>query len=350
LSFVPLRFATMAPVLKGGWIPDSYDANDQPYRPGANVEIKKSVDLRAVYKNAKWDVYQQYRSGSCAANATAAALRFLATRLNDKPSEDQELTDPSRLFIYWNARMLPEVKDNKWPTEFVPKDTGCLNRDALKGLNKFGVCAEHTWPFKPTDDSVQDFPDKPNRWEVQKINDPPGDPNLKDSETYKEASGHKIYEYCRLDPDLPAPVQKQLSLPEKQAVGVVTLMKLRICLSEGYPVVLGLYWDGNPKSTDWHTRSNKWSMPDRKEWNAKMISYTGDDGVDRVAGHAVLAIGYDNDTGLVLCMNSWGKAWGEEGCFWMSFDYIKDWEATNDFWMLRLTEAAKIQQAKPTSG
>lgn len=46
---------------------------------------------------------------------------------------------PSRLFIYYNARVMINT---------VKEDSGSVIRDAIKSLNKQGVPKESTWPYK----------------------------------------------------------------------------------------------------------------------------------------------------------------------------------------------------------
>lgn len=50
--------------------------------------------------------------------------------------------------------------------------------------------------------------------------------------------------------------------------------------------------------------------------------------------HSVLAIGYDDEKRRILCQNSWGP--GKTDMFYMGYEWILDFDATADFWMLRL--------------
>lgn len=351
--------STLDPQTPGtGWVPESYDADDKPYRCKPGTIIKEQVDLRRQYADMFKDnthfqdlvgeIYNQGQSSSCVANAVAAAYRFLSLKLDadlsdETMSNQTQLSVPSRLFIYWNARVIPYAKDGTW-TDYKPKDEGCNNRNAMKGLSKFGVCPELIWPFEPVPADAKKYPYKPSYWRIANVDVSPGDPRDPDSAPYSSASGNNLVEYSRLDPDMPWDVEEQLTLEEKKAVGVVTLARLKQCLSEGYPVVFGFASDGNLGKVQWETRRRIWSLPDREEslWHEPMVGYfsNGQYTVDR---HAVLAIGYDDKMGMVLCQNSWGNNWGERGYFWMSYNYIKDWEATDDFWMMRMTKSAKSQ-------
>jgi C1A family cysteine protease len=50
-------------------------------------------------------------------------------------------------------------------------------------------------------------------------------------------------------------------------------------------------------------------------------------------GHAVVAVGYDDQKKCLLVRNYWGKEWGLGGYFWMPYDYILK-GLTHDFWTL----------------
>lgn len=46
--------------------------------------------------------------------------------------------------------------------------------------------------------------------------------------------------------------------------------------------------------------------------------------IDRKRRHAVVAVGYGDRAGVrfVLIRNSWGEAWGLQGCAWLAADYL----------------------------
>jgi C1A family cysteine protease len=79
-------------------------------------------------------VYDQGQTSSCTANAIAAAYQFMRMVLGEPP-----LT-PSRLFIYWNERVM-EGDSNQ--------DNGAFGGDGLTSLENLGVCDESLWPFDP---------------------------------------------------------------------------------------------------------------------------------------------------------------------------------------------------------
>jgi len=90
--------------------------------------IPQSVDLRGKCP----EVYNQGNIGSCASNATAAAIQF------DQMKQSTSVFMPARLFIYYNARVLNG-------TPYI--DSGTTMHEAIQALLQEGVCPEVEWPY-----------------------------------------------------------------------------------------------------------------------------------------------------------------------------------------------------------
>ena len=114
---------------KYGWKPQLPDHRDKVLAP-VKVAVPTSIDLRT--SGFMPPVYDQGDLGSCVANSTAAAFEYDLRK--------QRLTSftPSRLFIYYNGRVLEGT---------VSTDSGLMVRDGLKVVNKQGVCSEAEWPY-----------------------------------------------------------------------------------------------------------------------------------------------------------------------------------------------------------
>jgi len=60
-------------------------------------------------------------------------------------------------------------------------------------------------------------------------------------------------------------------------------------------------------------------------------------------GQAALAVGYDDnrrirsDRGALLLVNSWGQNWGEGGCGWLPYTYVRE-QLAADFWTMLTPE------------
>ncbi len=159
-----------------GWIPDVPDQRDYFYQAiSPKFKLPAAVDLRDGCSL----VEDQGQLGSCTANALAGNLEFLDNH------EDHTCTDVSRLFIYYNERLLQGNED---------VDSGATLRDGVKTLSKAGVCSEKIWPYV-----IGQFTDKPS------------------AACYKEALKHRIVSYHRLE----------------------TVWDMLACLAEGFPFVFG---------------------------------------------------------------------------------------------------------------
>ena len=113
-----------------GWIPDLPDRRDFVFaaRPSTLRALPPRVDLRAGCP----PVYDQGRLGSCTAQAIAAVLQF-----NQVKQQQPDLFTPSRLFIYYNERVVLGTVD---------EDSGAMLRDGIKSVAKQGAPHESLWP------------------------------------------------------------------------------------------------------------------------------------------------------------------------------------------------------------
>jgi C1A family cysteine protease len=166
-------------VKRFGWLPDLPDIRDHRYSAplAALTKLPGNVDLTAKCP----PVYDQGQLGSCTANAIAGAIEFMQLK------EHQKEFTPSRLFIYYNERVIEHS---------VPFDAGAYIRDGIKSVQKQGVCREKpTWPYVESK-----FDDKPS------------------PAAYAEAADHKVLAYQRISRDL---------------------QQMKGCLASGYPFVFG---------------------------------------------------------------------------------------------------------------
>jgi C1A family cysteine protease len=162
-----------------GWVPDLPDARDHLYAapPRFLTNLPQSVDLR---DKCPRELYDQGELGSCTANAIAAAFEFDLLK--------QGLTDfmPSRLFIYYNERVIEGTVDS---------DSGAMIRDGIKSVNRQGVCPEDEWKY-----DISVFAQKPP------------------DQCYTDALNHQVTSYQRV--------------PR-------VLNQMKGCLAHGLPFVFG---------------------------------------------------------------------------------------------------------------
>ena len=113
-----------------GWRPSKPDHRD--FRFAAHPRVMRSLPEKVDLRPLCPPIYDQGQLGSCTANAVGAAFQFDQIR--------QKLADtvPSRLFIYYNERMLEGTTNY---------DSGAEMRDAIKAVVKWGTCPEKDWDY-----------------------------------------------------------------------------------------------------------------------------------------------------------------------------------------------------------
>jgi len=156
-------------------------------------------------------------------------------------------------------------------------DSGCRIRDVMKVLATYGSPLEATWPYDESMFSVE--------------------PSLN---AQNEAKNHRVLFYYRC-PDL---------------------FTAKASIAQGFPVIFGFFVPANFIS-DECTRTGVVKYPEPAE------AFYG--------GHAVLAVGYDDDLGLVCFQNSWGEDWGDRGFGYMPYKMFTD-GFVKDCWTIRREE------------
>ncbi len=255
-------------VKRYGWIPDLPDDRDLGYAAPRVAKLPPSTDLRRGFPAA----YDQGDLGSCTANAIAGAFQFLRKKERESPA-----WIPSRLFVYYNERVLEGTVD---------EDSGATLRDGMKACAKLGICPERSRPAAPGD-----WPYDPARFAEK----PP-------PPCYRTAEEEQLLVYRRV----------------AQSLG-----PMRACLAEGYPFVFGF------------TVSEGFESREVARTGVAQLPAPGE---RVVGGHAVAAVGYDDASQRFLCRNSWGAGWGQEGYFTMPYAYLVEENLSADFWTLRKTE------------
>ena len=156
-------------------------------------------------------------------------------------------------------------------------DSGAEIRDGIKSINKIGVCPETLWPY-----DISKFTVKP----------PPS--------CYDQAKKHQSVKYHRLNNSLDI---------------------LKSCLEAGLPFVFGFAVYESFESEE-VAKTGKMTMPNKNE--------------SLLGGHAVMAVGYNDDDRCFIIRNSWGIEWGDKGYFYMPYDFITSKKLCSDFWVIEI--------------
>jgi C1A family cysteine protease len=257
-----------------GWKPELPDQRDFTY--AAPQGVKASSQTTVDLRPGCPAVYDQGRIGSCTANAIAAALEF------EMMKQGESAFTPSRLFIYYNERAMEGT---------VPSDAGAFIRDGIKSVATQGDCPETMWTYDDTPAGSNGL-------------FPPGAKAATEptAECYAEAVKHEALSY--------------LSVARN-------LADMKGCLAEGFPFVYGFTVYESFESAE----------VAQKGWVPMPAT-----GEKILGGHAVIAVGYDDENRVFISRNSWGSHWGDKGYFYMPYAYLLDDNLSDDFWTIRLVK------------
>lgn len=142
-------------------------------------------------------------------------------------------------------------------------DAGATIRAGLRGVRDYGICTEELWPYDPTKFDVR--------------------PSV---EAYEDGRRRTLENYRRL----------------------YTTDQIVRALNNNRPVVVGMnvytqFFDLNEENSTVELPTNR------------VAEYYGE--------HAVYLVGYDQAKKEFLAKNSFGPNWGDDGYFYMPYDYAK---------------------------
>ena len=152
----------------------------------------------------------------------------------------------------------------------VSSDSGAAIRDGIKVVNSDGVCPETLWPY-----DIGMFSVKPPK------------------RCYVAATTDKAVQY----------------------EAIQTLGDLKDAIASNLSVVFGftVYQSFESPAV---AQSGVLPMPKPDEAT--------------VGGHAVVAVGYNDSKNQVIVRNSWGASWGDQGYFYMPYQYMTGSKASSD--------------------
>ena len=253
-----------------GWHVDLPDAHD--YGPSHDALLEQFDDLsRLRGLGPRVDLRDYFEEAEHQQGLNSSTAHACAATLEyfESRSTGRRL-DLSRAFIYAMSRR----------TDRVSGDGGASLRTTWKSIVRFGSPPDRYWPY-----SAEKFDEEPSPF------------------LYGFARDYSAVTYVRLDqPDMSCDT---------------VLKTLQSFLAAGFPCVFGF-----PIYS---------SMSDQPDIVLPGPADT------LLGGQAVVAIGYDDsrriasERGGLLVRNSWGNLWGDGGCGWIPYAYIRK-KLARDFW------------------
>jgi C1A family cysteine protease len=159
----------------------------------------------------------------------------------------------------------------------IPWDAGAYIRDAFKVMNKYGAPNETLWPY-----NIAKFARKPTQ---------------------------KSYQY-----GLARQIVSYQSVPQ-DASAIMAAVAMNQLVEIGFTVYSSFFDIGS---------NGVMKMPGLNE--------------QVEGGHAVCVVGYDQSARVWIMRNSWGTDWGDNGYFYMPFEYLLNANLSDDFWLCSLVE------------
>lgn len=217
-------------------------------------------------------VYDQGQYGSCTSQSLAGHLEFLELKeIRENTAAPEEFD--SKSFIPFSRLFI--YYNERVIENTVNTDAGAQIRDGIKSLMQWGDCKESNWCYLPSN-----------------VFSKPTDV------AYQEGLQHKISNYMSLN----------------------NLDEIRHCLNDGYVVSFGF-----------------------SVYSSFESSYVANTGIvpipsineDLEGGHAVLAVGYDDINKWLIVRNSWGETWGDQGYFYLPYEFIINGNLASDYWTIR---------------
>ncbi len=180
----------------------------------------------------------------------------------------------SRLFVYKATRNL--LFNTTDPTG----DTGADLRTSMKELVLIGAPPEENYPY-----DIDNFDEEPSAF------------------AYALAKNYSALKYYRVAPGNTPMRHTQLD-------------SLLYTLAGGFPFMFGFtVYDNCPMD------AGSGVIPMPTSWSRVL------------GGHAITAVGYDDNKKMFLIRNSWGAGWGDKGYGWLPYGYVSG-GLSDDFWSL----------------
>lgn len=122
-------------MFKSGYLPTEDNADYLNFSDHKSGFIKTGSFSDELILPEYSPISNQRQTSTCVGNSSCDALELLLG------AEGLEVEQLSRLFAYWNSRLLHKATD---------KDNGTFINLCFEGFKKYGCCSEESWPFEET--------------------------------------------------------------------------------------------------------------------------------------------------------------------------------------------------------
>jgi len=320
-----IKEATRLGIVRTGWQPSNYIDKKEQHEVDNYIEFENLEEAKlpaAVNLKHKFTAVElQIELNSCVAHAVTSVMEYWG--MGDPNPFPQDI---SNLFLYKLTRLLMQCKAEPNAPDFPDKledaqavllernqagmnatNDGASFRDTFEIIGKLGVISQQNH----ADDHIT-------------LEDP------LEGELFNHLVQTTNWSYFRLEPG---------------GGNVETLLlKIKLCLAAKLPLVFGfkafpILHDAPP------TGENQSEVTSEIPYvTAAKIEELKQQAELRFDGHALVAVGYDDQKEALLVRNSWGEAWGSKGYAWLPYKYVRDGQAI-EWWSLMNTQKLKEIQA-----
>lgn len=177
----------------------------------------------------------------------------------------KEIYDLSESFVYYNVRHAEGEEKN---------DTGSSFQDVIRIMGTDGICTEELHPYS------------------KKLSDVPSE------DAYADGKKRKIIKALNVE---------------------VSEDAIKSAVQEGYPVAISLKVYNSFSTTTFGGKGSHVG-------SSGFVSYPSDEEIasDEYGYHAMVIVGYTNETKHFVVRNSWGKNFGDKGYCYIPYSYICD--------------------------
>jgi len=258
-------------------------------------QLKNKVDLRADINSA---IIQQGLLNSCSACALAIAVEAKFKRENKEFVNDGvKTTNASQMFIYYNEREI-EGKVDINATVFI--------RNGIKSLFNSGICSDKLWPYPK--DALPEYV-------IEAM-------NTGTSSDVQQAVGKAVKQYQKevqvVISETPSPSAiaqaKKHRISRYASLSIENgLDELKHALSKGLPFVFGMMV---PVGFFITPETGLFKMPSKD--------------TKRLGGHAMIAVGFDDQKQHFIVRNSYGVDFGDNGYCYIPYEFFTSSYPTAD--------------------